>query len=199
MYTVDVCTNPDKQALKNAMTSFPSGHSTAAFSGFVFLFLWMNAKLKVWGNYQTSFWWLALLFAPLLGAVLSAGSLSVDQAHNWYDILAGSVIGTVFAFASYRILYASIFDWRYNHIPLKRTEVFGYQQDIGSKYMESDVFVRKLGWGRRRKAGRRGLAGVGALAEACQQESGVRGAARHMPDERVAWAMLGATGFNDQT
>ncbi|KAK3380822.1 phosphatidic acid phosphatase type 2/haloperoxidase [Podospora didyma] len=158
MYTVDVCTNPDKQALKNAMTSFPSGHSTAAFAGYVFLFLWMNAKLKVWANYQPSFYWLALLFAPLLVAVLMACALTVDQAHNWYDILAGSTIGTVAAFAAYRVCYASIFDWRYNHIPLARREVFDYDAMGGMvpKNMERAVFVRKLGWGRRRKARRTG-------------------------------------------
>jgi membrane-associated phospholipid phosphatase len=157
MYTVDVCTNPDKQALKNAMTSFPSGHSTAAWAGFVFLFLWMNAKLKVWSNYRTSFWWLALLFAPLLGATLQSCALSIDQAHNWYDILAGALIGTMMALASYRVMYASVFDWRYNHIPLKRTKVFDYMPEIGPGYMERDVFIKKLGWGRRRKGGRRGL------------------------------------------
>lgn len=150
MYTVDVCTNPDKQALKNAMTSFPSGHSTAAFAGFVFLFLWMNAKLKVWANFRSSFWWLALLFAPILGAALSACALSVDQAHNWYDILAGAVIGTVMAFATYRVLYASIWDWRYNHIPLKKDRLFDYVHDIGPAHMEKALFIRKLGWGRRR-------------------------------------------------
>ncbi|KAB5532517.1 phosphatidic acid phosphatase type 2/haloperoxidase [Coniochaeta sp. 2T2.1] len=157
MYTVDVCTNPDKQALQNAMTSFPSGHSNVAFAGFVFLFLWMNAKLKVWANYRTSFWWLVLLFAPLLVAVLQACVLSVDQAHNWYDILVGAVIGTMMAFASYRVMYASVFDWRYNHIPLKRTKTFDYKPKIEKEYMEREVFVKKLGWGRRRRSGRRGL------------------------------------------
>lgn len=171
MYTVDVCTNPDKQALKNAMTSFPSGHSSTAFSSYVFLFLWMNAKLKVWGNHQASFWWLALLFAPVLGAVLLACCLTIDQAHNWYDILAGSIIGIVFAFASYRMVYAAIFDWRYNHIPLTRTKVFDYIPDIGPEYMERDVFVRKLGWGRRRKGGRRGFGWRRNKAEAAAPRS----------------------------
>jgi diacylglycerol diphosphate phosphatase/phosphatidate phosphatase len=157
MYTADVCTNPDQSAIKNAMTSFPSGHSTAAFAGFVYLFLWMNAKLKVWGNYRTSIWWLALLFAPLLGAVLQACVLTVDQAHNWYDILAGAVIGTAMAFASYRVMYASVFDWRYNHIPLRRNKMFDYVPEIGPGYMERDVFMKRLGWGRKRGGGRRGL------------------------------------------
>jgi membrane-associated phospholipid phosphatase len=157
MYTVDVCTNPDKAALRGAMMSFPSGHATAAFAGFGFLFLWMNAKLKVWANYRTSIWWLALLFAPLLAAVLQACVLTVDMAHNWYDILAGAVIGTVMAFASYRVMYASVFDWRYNHIPLRRTEVFDYPSGTGVLGLtERHVFVRKHGWGRERHGSRRG-------------------------------------------
>lgn len=154
IYSVDVCTNPDKGALKNAMTSFPSGHSTAAFAGYVFLFLWMNAKLKVWSSHQTSFYWLALLMAPLLGAVLMAAALTIDNAHHWYDILMGSLIGTVMAFASYRICYAAIWDWRFNHIPLTRHTLFDYTLGLPAERMERAVFVRKLGWGRRRRAHR---------------------------------------------
>lgn len=148
MYSVDVCTNPDKTALKNAMTSFPSGHSTAAFAGYVFLFLWMNAKLKVWGNHQISFYWLALLMAPLLGATLMACALTIDQAHNWYDIVVGCAIGTAMAFASYRICYAAIWDWRYNHIPLTRTSAFDYAAAPSPEHLRYAVFVQKLGWGR---------------------------------------------------
>lgn len=153
MYTVDVCTNPNKNALKIAMTSFPSGHSTAAFAGYMFLFLWMNAKLKVWANYRSSFYWLALLFAPLLGATLMVCALTIDQAHNWYDILAGSLIGTVSAFASYRCLYAAVWDWRFNHIPLMNNAPLDYTAAaaLTPEYTERAVWVRKLGWGRRRK------------------------------------------------
>jgi membrane-associated phospholipid phosphatase len=153
MYTSEICTNPDKQALQTAMTSFPSGHATSAFAGYVFLFLWMNAKLKVWANFQASFYWLALLVAPLLGAVLQACALSVDQAHNWYDIIAGAVIGTVMAFMSYRVCYAAVWDWRYNHIPLTRNRTFDYAAAgaLVPEYMERALFVRKLGWGRRRR------------------------------------------------
>ncbi|KAK0649996.1 phosphatidic acid phosphatase type 2/haloperoxidase [Cercophora newfieldiana] len=154
MYTVDICTNPDKGTLKNAMTSFPSGHATVAFAGYVFLFLWMNAKLKVWSNSQTSFYWLALLAVPLLGAVLMAIALSISQDHHWYDILAGCIIGSLAAFASYRILYAAVFDWRYNHIPLKRREALDYTAWSTPHYLERAVFVKKLGWGRRRVGGR---------------------------------------------
>ena len=156
MYTVEVCTNPDKKAIKTAMTSFPSGHATTAFASYVFLFLWLNAKLKVWANFQTSFYWLALLLAPLLGATLMACALTIDQAHNWYDIVGGVVIGTVVAFMSYRVCYAAVWDWRYNHIPLTRNRVFDYAAAAvaaGPEYTERAVWVRKLGWGRRRRAG----------------------------------------------
>lgn len=157
MYTADVCTNPDAAELKTAMTSFPSGHATTAFAGYVFLFLWMNAKLKVWANFQASFYWLALLLAPLLGAALMACALTIDQAHNWYDILAGSLLGTMVAFMSYRVCYAAVWDWRYNHVPLTRNSPFDYAAaaSLAPEYLERAVWARKLGWGRRRRPGRR--------------------------------------------
>jgi len=152
MYTSEICTNPNKDALKNAMTSFPSGHATSAFAGYIYLFLWMNAKLKVWSNFQASFYWLAALMAPLLGATLMAAALTVDQAHNWYDIVAGAAIGTATSVMSYRVCYAAVWDWRYNHVPLTRTKIFDY---AAAEVRERATFVRKLGWGRRKRAGRR--------------------------------------------
>ncbi|KAK3983885.1 phosphatidic acid phosphatase type 2/haloperoxidase [Cladorrhinum sp. PSN332] len=152
MYTSEICTNPNKEELKTAMTSFPSGHATSAFAGYIYLFLWMNAKLKVWSNFQASFYWLAALLAPLLGATLLAACLTVDQAHNWYDIVAGAAIGTMTSFMAYRICYAAVWDWRYNHIPLTRDRVFDY---AAAEVRDRATFVRKLGWGRRKRAGRR--------------------------------------------
>ncbi|KAK1753787.1 phosphatidic acid phosphatase type 2/haloperoxidase [Echria macrotheca] len=171
MYSTDVCTNPDAGAIKNAMTSFPSGHSTAAFAGFGFLFLWMNAKLKVWGPHQTSFYWLALLFAPLLGATLMACALTIDAAHNWYDILVGSIIGSVMAVASYRVCYAAVLDWRFNHIPLVRERVFEYGVEMRPEYWERAVWVQKNGWGRRRVD--KGVDGKGKTGEAWHEEQPV--------------------------
>ena len=182
MYTVDVCTNPDKSALKTAMTSFPSGHATSAFAGYVFLFLWMNAKLKVWANHRASFYWLALLFAPLLGATLMACALSVDQAHNWYDILVGALIGTVASFAAYRCLYAAVWDWRYNHIPLMGRSVVDYAAALSPEHMERAVWVRKLGWGRRRrvKSARLGQKRTGLRGDGIPQSNGSASSPDHV-------------------
>ena len=46
MYQRTVCTG-DVKAINDALESFPSGHSTAAFAGFMYLALYFNAQLKV--------------------------------------------------------------------------------------------------------------------------------------------------------
>ncbi|CAG8975066.1 hypothetical protein HYALB_00009928 [Hymenoscyphus albidus] len=142
MYDRTVCTG-DESEIDDSLESFPSGHSTAAFAGFVFLFLYLNAKLKVWSNYHPAMWKMVALWAPILGATLIAGALTIDEYHNWYDCLAGAIIGTCMAFSAYRMVYASIWDWRTNHIPLNRGVPFagrGYE-------LEDATFTRKVGWG----------------------------------------------------
>jgi len=142
MYDRRICTG-DQDEIDDSLESFPSGHSTAAFAGFVFLYLYLNAKLKVWSNYHPAMWKLIATYAPILGATLIAGALTIDEYHNWYDCLAGAVIGTVMAFSSYRMVYASIWDWRFNHIPLNRAVPF----TVGEAELSHAVFTHKAGWG----------------------------------------------------
>jgi membrane-associated phospholipid phosphatase len=61
----------------------PSGHTTAAFAGFVYLYLYLNAKLKVFSNHHPAMWKLIALYAPILGACLIGGALTIDEYHNW--------------------------------------------------------------------------------------------------------------------
>ncbi|KAI6265698.1 hypothetical protein MCOR23_005099 [Pyricularia oryzae] len=149
MYTTKICTG-DKKDIDNALESWPSGHTTAAFAGFVYLSLYLNAKLKVFANHHPALWKLALAYFPILCAVLIAGSLSVDGSHNWYDILTGMVIGITFALSAYRSVYASVWNWRTNHIPLHRSLPFGEDEEdvVGMRW----TMTRKAGWGRRTKA-----------------------------------------------
>lgn len=143
MYDRKICTG-DEDEIDDSLESFPSGHSTAAFAGFVFLSLYLNAKLKVWSNYHPAMWKLIVTYAPILGATLIAGALTIDEYHNWYDCLAGAIIGTVMAFSSYRMVYASIWDWRTNHIPLNRSTPF---PGTGAAELENATFTRQVGWG----------------------------------------------------
>jgi len=147
MYTKAICTGDEKE-INDSLESFPSGHSTAAFAGFVFLFLYLNGKLKLWSNYHPAMWKMVAVYAPLLGAVLIAGSLTIDEFHHWYDVLAGAIIGTICAFGAYRMNYAAIWDWRFNHIPLPRGHNgIGFTKGMGFGGFENAVFMRKAGWG----------------------------------------------------
>ncbi|KAF4428884.1 diacylglycerol pyrophosphate phosphatase DPP1 [Fusarium acutatum] len=143
-YTPDICTG-DKSEINDALESMPSGHTTAAFAGFVYLYLYLNAKLKVFSNYHPSMWKLIVTYAPLLGAVLIGGALTIDKYHHFHDVLAGAIIGTVFAFSAYRMTYAAVWDWRFNHIPLNRGAPFNYSMS-GAELVDA-VFTRKVGWG----------------------------------------------------
>jgi len=142
-YTREICTGDEKQ-INDSLESMPSGHSTAAFAGFVFLSLYLNGKLKVFSNYHPALWKLVAVYAPILGACLIAGALTIDEFHHWYDVLAGGIIGTVMAFSAYRMTYASIWDWRINHIPLNRSAAFDM---VAGHELAEAVWTRKVGWG----------------------------------------------------
>ncbi|KAJ0115198.1 pap2-domain-containing protein [Diaporthe amygdali] len=141
-YTSEICTG-DRNTIDDSLESMPSGHTTAAFAGFVYLYLYLNAKLKVFSNYHPAMWKLIAIYAPILGACLIGGALTIDEFHNWYDILAGAIIGTVMAFSAYRMTYAAIWDWRINHIPLNRGAPF----DFANAELTHATFTRKVGWG----------------------------------------------------
>ncbi|TLD04087.1 hypothetical protein PgNI_11167 [Pyricularia grisea] len=157
MYTFEICSAMDdgdkRRGVFNALQSFPSGHTTTSFAGFIFLYLYLNAKLKVFSNYHPSFWKLTLIYAPVLCATLIGGSLTVDQSHNWYDVVAGAIIGTVFAFSAYRTVFAAVWDWRINHIPLHREEPLILDgKTVGLRW----TMTRRAGWGKPSRAPRGG-------------------------------------------
>jgi diacylglycerol diphosphate phosphatase/phosphatidate phosphatase len=130
------------------LESFPSGHTTSAFAGAVFLSLYLNAKLKLLANYQPQFWKLIVVLAPLLGATIQGGVLTIDGFHHGHDILTGAIIGTLFALFAYRMMYAALFDFRFNHIPLLKNRGFLYHVGDGhyASYYNT-VFTQKADWG----------------------------------------------------
>ena len=145
LFDRSICTG-DEKIIKNALESMPSGHTMAAFASLLYLSLYLNGKLKIFANYRPQFWKLVLVFAPILGAVLIAGSLTIDHYHHWYDILAGATIGIMFAFGAYRFQYASVWDYRFNHIPLPRVDAdqgFDYHLDHVHSALSGS---RKGGW-----------------------------------------------------
>lgn len=147
MFRSDICRG-DKNQINDSLESMPSGHSTAAWAGFLYLYFYLNAKMKVFSNHHPAFWKLIALYSPVLGATLITGALTIDEFHNWYDCVAGAIIGSVFAISSYRMVYASVWDFRFNHIPLTRHTPFSYGAGAaGAGGFESAVFTRRAGWG----------------------------------------------------
>jgi diacylglycerol diphosphate phosphatase/phosphatidate phosphatase len=182
MYDRTICTG-DRNEIDDSLESFPSGHSTAAFAGFGFLYLYLNAKLKVFSNYHPAMWKLIAVYAPILGATLITCSLTIDEFHNWYDCLAGAIIGSIFAVSSYRMVYASVWDFRFNHIPLNRNVPFVY--GAGPMELSNAVFTRKVGWGEDMGAfggapgDANGSAGAGMMGASAASGPGVLGGQHH--------------------
>lgn len=50
--------------------------------------------------------------------------------HNWYDVVAGAIIGTSCALVAFRQTFASVFDFRYNHLLLPRTSSLFHRAPI---------------------------------------------------------------------
>jgi diacylglycerol diphosphate phosphatase/phosphatidate phosphatase len=76
------------------------------------------------------------------------------MSHNWYDILAGSLIGIAMALLSYRMCFASVFDFRWNHVPLRRGANRGSEEVMGMGYTGKEMrdwcggcATRRAGWG----------------------------------------------------
>lgn len=100
------------------MQSFPSGHTAESFFVGTFLALYLNAKLKGFSDYHTGFWKLLAVMLPLFGACYIAGTLVIDRNHHVHDILLSAPWGVLVAFLAYRSHYASVFNYRTNHLPL---------------------------------------------------------------------------------
>ncbi|TGZ84741.1 PAP2-domain-containing protein, partial [Ascodesmis nigricans] len=81
-----VCTETHHHTLHDGWRSFPSGHSSFAFSGLWYLMLWTRSVVgRRWG--------LVLGGWPVVMAMWIAGSRTRDYRHDSYDVTVGSLIG----------------------------------------------------------------------------------------------------------
>lgn len=163
-----------RDEIANAMQSFPSGHSIAAWAGLFYLSLYFNAHLKIFSNYHPSYWKLLLFVAPMLAATLIVGSLTLDMSHNWYDIIVGSALGVVMAILSYRMCFAAVWDFRFNHIPLPRDpRIPGLSYSIEElEDWSGGCATRRGGWGIARRYATLNR-GWGAPGDCAFQSAGV--------------------------
>ena len=141
----EVCTETDHHRLHDGWRSFPSGHSSFAFSGLGYLALSVTRTsiliflcgyadsiecsfitgqlhvLRPHANLASVL--LALL--PLLGAALIAISRCADYRHDVYDVMVGALLGLSIARLVYRKYYPSLASAKCDVPHLARKETGG--------------------------------------------------------------------------
>jgi diacylglycerol diphosphate phosphatase / phosphatidate phosphatase len=115
LVTWHVCSEQNHHTLHDGWRSFPSGHSSFAFSGLGYLSLFLAGQLHVFRP-RTDLARVLLAFAPLLGAALIAISRCEDYRHDVYDVTCGSLLGFLIARFSYRRYYPQLRETKC-HVP----------------------------------------------------------------------------------
>ena len=101
---IEVCTNDDENMLIDGWRSFPSGHSSFAFSGLGYFALFLAGQLHTL-RARADLPRVLITFAPLIGAMLVAMSRMADYRHDKYDVSLGSLIGLGIAYFAYKRYY----------------------------------------------------------------------------------------------
>ena len=135
---VSICRQTDMSILNDGFASFPSGHSSFSWAGLFYLTLWLCMKFSISipylapTRYQTTaptrdtddtvriqprsqaaappLYLLVLALIPTGAALYVCASRWNDYQHEGFDIIAGSLIGAVFAWGGFR----------YYHLPIQR-------------------------------------------------------------------------------
>lgn len=82
--------------------SFPSGHTSTAFFGMVFLSLYIAGKTRLFHpRIRPRLWKLFACSVCWMAAFGIGVSRTTDYRHNFSDVIAGALIGTLCAYAAY--------------------------------------------------------------------------------------------------
>lgn len=104
LVTITVCTETNHHVLQDGWRSFPSGHSSWAFSGLGYFALFLAGQFHIFRP-RTDLARVLITLTPLIGAALIAMSRLADYRHDVFDVIAGSILGMAVAWFSYRRYY----------------------------------------------------------------------------------------------
>lgn len=89
------CNRTEMNLIKAARASFPSAHSAVAFYSALYTIAYLNRiRITVWSSRFPGY---ALQFILFLTAWYTSLTRVHDNMHHWTDVLAGGIIGTIFA------------------------------------------------------------------------------------------------------
>ncbi|GAA5929139.1 uncharacterized protein JCM15063_004063 [Sporobolomyces koalae] len=110
-----VCTVQTGHIIDDGFKSFPSGHSSFAFAGLLYLSLYAAGKMHLFDRrgHAIKAW---ISVTPLIGASLIAVSRTMDYRHHATDVIAGSILGSLVAILTYHLYYPSLLS-RNCHLP----------------------------------------------------------------------------------
>lgn len=98
--TSSICTQTDLDLLNDGFRSFPSGHSSMAFSGLAYLTLFLAWRMSLFNRSGETWKW-TIVMLPLLVASLIAITRIMDNRHHPFDVLFGSALGVVTSFVGF--------------------------------------------------------------------------------------------------
>ena len=107
LITISVCTETNHHTLHDGWRSFPSGHSSFAFSGLGYLAMFFAGQMHVFRP-RADLSGVLIALLPLVGAALIAISRCEDYRHDVYDVTVGSLLGLGVAYFSYRRYYPKL-------------------------------------------------------------------------------------------
>ncbi|KAK6526974.1 hypothetical protein TWF281_010170 [Arthrobotrys megalospora] len=139
-----VCYQTNHHILHDGFRSFPSGHSSTAFAGLLYLSLFLAGQFFVFrpgGDLARA---CAAFSATVLAAYIALSRLE-DYRHDYADVAVGSWIGIICAIFSYRRYFHPLRSVRCNEpykvIPLSQDEN-GYEGVKGEDHDDEDEEMR---------------------------------------------------------
>lgn len=105
--TSAVCTQTNSSLLQDGFRSFPSGHSSMAFSGLAYLTLFFVSRLHLFNNRGDTWKWIVVML-PVLVASLIAITRIMDNRHHPFDVLFGTSIGIITSFIAFYQFFPSL-------------------------------------------------------------------------------------------